>query len=70
MRHPLHGRREFVAGLCRSGAALAAGPWLVGSARAQGRSPARVVLQRSRYRSDMDRRVLEWLKHAGVEMKV
>ncbi|PYQ55398.1 MAG: alpha-N-arabinofuranosidase [Acidobacteria bacterium] len=64
--HPLHGRRQFVAGLCRSGAALAASPWLVGSARAQGRSPARVVLQRSRYRSELDRRVLgAFLEHLG-----
>jgi alpha-L-arabinofuranosidase len=59
-------RREFVVGLCRSGAALAAGPWLTGIGYAQGRGPARVVLERTRYRSEMDRRLLgAFLEHLG-----
>jgi len=59
-------RREFVAGLCRSGAALAAGSWLRGIGYAQTRGPARAVLQRTRYRSEMDRRLLgAFLEHLG-----
>ena len=62
----LPGRREFVGGLCRSGAALAAGSWLSGIGYAQVRGPARAVLQRTRYRSDMDRRLLgAFLEHLG-----
>ncbi|PYQ10650.1 MAG: hypothetical protein DMF80_23630, partial [Acidobacteria bacterium] len=60
------GRREFVAGLCRSGAALAAGSWLGGVGHAQTRGPARVVLQPARYRSELDRRLLgAFLEHLG-----
>ena len=59
-------RREFVAGLCRSGAALAAGSWLGSIGYAQARGPARAVLQRARYRSEMDRRLLgAFLEHLG-----
>jgi alpha-N-arabinofuranosidase len=59
-------RREFMAGLCRSGAALAAGSWLSGISHAQGSGRARVVVQRARYRSDMDRRLLgAFLEHLG-----
>jgi alpha-N-arabinofuranosidase len=62
----LRSRREFVAGLCRSGAALAAGSWLSGIGYAQARGPARAVLQRTRYRSEMDRRLLgAFLEHLG-----
>src|SRR5262245_59761027 len=63
MRHP---RRAFVAGLCRSGAALAAAPWLASLGYAQSRGPARAVLQRARSRSDLDRRLLgAFLEHLG-----
>ena len=63
---PLPSRREFVAGLCRSGAALAAGSWLGSIGYAQARGPARAVLQRARYRSEMDRRLLgAFLEHLG-----
>jgi alpha-N-arabinofuranosidase len=59
-------RREFVVGLYRSGAALAASPWLTGIGYTQGRGPARVVLERTRYRSEMDRRLLgAFLEHLG-----
>ncbi len=59
-------RREFVAGLGRSGAALAAASWLPGFGYAETRGPARAVLQRTRYRSDMDRRLLgAFLEHLG-----
>jgi alpha-L-arabinofuranosidase len=65
VRH-LRDRREFMAGLGRSGAALAASSWLGGIARAQGRSPARVVAQGTRYVSEMDRRLLgAFLEHLG-----
>jgi alpha-N-arabinofuranosidase len=53
-------------GLCRSGAALAAGSWLARTAHAQARGPARVVVHPARYRSEMDRRLLgSFLEHLG-----
>jgi len=59
-------RREFVASVCRSGAALAAGSWLGAIGYAQTRGPARAVLGRSRYRAEMDRRLLgSFLEHLG-----
>ena len=59
-------RREFVAGLCRSGAALAAGSWMAAIGHAQTRGPARAVLQRVRCRAEMDRRLLgAFLEHLG-----
>jgi len=59
-------RREFVAGLGRSGVALAAGSWLGAMGYAQTRGPARAVLQASRYRADLDRRLLgAFLEHLG-----
>ena len=62
----LSSRREFVAGLCRSGAALAAGSWMAAIGQAQTRGPARAVLQRVHYRADMDRRLLgAFLEHLG-----
>jgi alpha-L-arabinofuranosidase len=62
----LRSRRDFMAGLGRSGAALAAGSWLSSLGYAQTRGPARVVLQRARYRSDLDRRLLgAFLEHLG-----
>ena len=59
-------RRDFLAGLGRSGAALAAPSWLGGLGYAQTRGPARAVLQRSRYRAELDRRLLgAFLEHLG-----
>jgi alpha-N-arabinofuranosidase len=59
-------RRNFVAGLGRAGAALAASSWLRGLGHAQTRGPARVVLQRARYRAELDRRLLgAFLEHLG-----
>src|SRR3954467_15197519 len=64
--NPLRDRRQFLAGLGRSGAALAASSWLTGIGYAQARGPARVVAQRARYRSDLDRRLLgSFLEHLG-----
>jgi alpha-N-arabinofuranosidase len=65
MRHPSK-RRDFLARLGRSGAALAATSWLGGFGYAQTRGPARAVLQRSRHRADLDRRLLgAFLEHLG-----
>jgi alpha-N-arabinofuranosidase len=62
----IRSRRAFVAGLCRSGAAFATGSWLGAIGYAEGRGPARVVLQRARSRSDLDRRLLgAFLEHLG-----
>jgi len=59
-------RREFLAVLSRSSAALAASSWLDAIGYAQTRGPARAVLQLGRYRSDMDRRLLgAFLEHLG-----
>lgn len=59
-------RRDFLAVLCRSSAALAASSWLDAIGYAQTRGPARALLQSGRYRSDMDRRLLgAFLEHLG-----
>src|SRR5918996_1444666 len=60
-------RREFLSGLGKTGALLAAGPWLSLIGYAQGtRGPARVFLRRSTTRADFDRRVLgAFLEHLG-----
>src|SRR6476469_1653232 len=60
-------RRSFLANLGRTGAFLAAGPWLGALGYAQGgRGPARAWLRRSPGRVDLDRRVLgSFLEHLG-----
>jgi alpha-N-arabinofuranosidase len=59
-------RRAFLSLLGRSSAALAATSWLDGFGFAQTRGPARAFLQRDRYRSDLDRRLLgAFLEHLG-----
>ena len=59
-------RRDFLVGLGRSGAALAASSWLGGLGYAQTRGPARAVLQAARHRGEMDRRLLgAFLEHLG-----
>ena len=61
----LPNRRDFMAGLCRAGGALVAVPWLGGIGQAQTRV-TRAVLQRARYRSDLDRRLFgAFLEHLG-----
>jgi alpha-L-arabinofuranosidase len=59
-------RRNFLQGLGKSGAALAAGSWLGTFGYAQTRGPARTVLNQARYRSELDRRLLgAFLEHLG-----
>jgi len=60
-------RRAFLAQLGASGAMLAAGSWLpaIGYAQAS-RGPARAVIDRTRYRSILDRRLFgSFLEHLG-----
>ena len=60
-------RRRFLAGLGKSGAMLAAVPWLSTLGYAQtSRGPARAVINQARARSEMDRRVFgAFLEHLG-----
>jgi alpha-L-arabinofuranosidase len=59
-------RRNFLAGLGKSGAALAAGSWLGTFGYAQTRGPARAILNQAQYRSELDRRLLgAFLEHLG-----
>jgi alpha-N-arabinofuranosidase len=60
-------RRNFLAGLGKSGAALAAaGSWLGTFGYAQTRGPARGVINQARYTSELDRRLLgAFLEHLG-----
>ena len=59
-------RRQFLAGLGKSGAALAAGSWLSTFGYAQTRGPARAVINQARYTSELDRRLLgAFLEHLG-----
>jgi alpha-L-arabinofuranosidase len=60
-------RRTFLAGLGRSGAALAAGSWLSSIGYAQvSRGPARAVLGQARHAADFDRRLFgAFLEHLG-----
>jgi len=60
-------RRDLLAGLGKTGALLAAGPWLraIGYAQSAG-GPARVAIRRSRDRAEFDRRLLgSFLEHLG-----
>jgi alpha-N-arabinofuranosidase len=59
-------RREFLAGLGKSGAALAAGSWLGSIGYAATTGPARAVIDQARYRSELDPRLLgAFLEHLG-----
>jgi alpha-N-arabinofuranosidase len=59
-------RRDFLAGLGKSGAMLAATPLLTSIGYAQTRGPARAFINQAYYRSEMDRRVLgAFLEHLG-----
>ncbi len=59
-------RRTFLRGLATSGAALATGSWLASFGYAQTRGPAKTVIDQTRYRSDLDRRLLgSFLEHLG-----
>jgi alpha-N-arabinofuranosidase len=59
-------RRTFLKQLLSSGAVLTAGPWLASLGFAQTKGPARVLIDPSRYRSDLDRRLLgAFLEHLG-----
>src|SRR5687768_17270935 len=63
----LAGRRRFLAGLGKAGAALAGASWLDAIGYAQvARGPARAILQQPRVRVDFDRAVLgAFLEHLG-----
>jgi alpha-N-arabinofuranosidase len=59
-------RRQFLANLGKSGAALATGSWLGTFGYAQTRGPARAVINQARYTSELDRRLLgAFLEHLG-----
>jgi len=60
-------RRKFLRQLASSSAALAATPWLGRIGFAQGgRGPARAVINQSRYRAELDRRLFgSFLEHLG-----
>ena len=59
-------RREFLKQLFSSSAALAAGSWLSSIGFAQTSGPARVVINQTRVRAEMDRRLLgAFLEHLG-----
>jgi alpha-L-arabinofuranosidase len=59
-------RREFLTQLFSSSAALAAGSLMNSLGYAQTTGPARVVIDQSRYRGEMDRRLLgAFLEHLG-----
>ena len=63
---PTPTRRQFVKQLAAASATLAAGPWLSNIAYAQTRRAARAVINQSRYRSVLDRRLLgAFLEHLG-----
>ncbi len=59
-------RREFLQYIFSSTAALAAGSWLGSTGLAQSSGPARVVIEPSRVRAPMDRRLFgSFLEHLG-----
>src|SRR5262245_63195612 len=59
-------RRTFLTQLASTGAALASGSLLAKIGYAQARGPARATVDQSRYRADLDRRLLgAFLEHLG-----
>jgi alpha-N-arabinofuranosidase len=59
-------RRNFLKDACWAGGALTASAWLGRIGYAQGRGPARAVINRTRVRTEMDRRILgSFLEHLG-----
>jgi hypothetical protein len=59
-------RRSFLARLLGSGAVLATGPWLASIGYTQTRGPARAIINQSRFRSELDRRLFgSFLEHLG-----
>jgi len=61
-----HNRREFLMTLGAAGAALTANSWLAGFGFAQTRGAARAVIDQSRFRAQLDRRLLgSFLEHLG-----
>src|SRR5579872_3659136 len=59
-------RREFLNYVQAASASLTAVSWCRGFAQTKSSGPARVVLDRSRVRADLDRRVLgSFLEHLG-----
>src|SRR5512143_967334 len=59
-------RRSFLARLLASGAVLATRPWLASIGYTQNKGPARAIINRARYRSELDRRLFgSFLEHLG-----
>ena len=59
-------RREFMKTLGAAGAALVSSTWLSGLGFAQNRGAARVIINKERFRSQLDRRLLgSFLEHLG-----
>jgi len=59
-------RRKFLSQLGTAGIALVSGSWLPGFGFARTNGPARCVINKARYRSDLDRRLLgSFLEHLG-----
>jgi len=66
VRVPATNRREFLNHLLAAGGALTAGSWYRGFAQARNSGPARVLLDTSRPRADLDRHLLgSFLEHLG-----
>jgi alpha-N-arabinofuranosidase len=63
---PTPTRRQFVKQLATVGVTLVAGPWLSNLGQAQTRRAAQVVINQTRYRAVLDRRLLgAFLEHLG-----
>jgi alpha-L-arabinofuranosidase len=59
-------RRTFLRDVCWTGGALTASAWLGRIGYAQARGPARAIINRTRVRGEMDRRILgSFLEHLG-----
>src|SRR3989304_4294996 len=59
-------RRKFLTQLGSAGAALVSSAWLTGFGFAQTSGPARAVINQTRVRADLDRRLLgAFLEHLG-----
>jgi alpha-N-arabinofuranosidase len=63
---PTNDRRTFLKQLLYSGGFLATGPWLASIGYSQTIGPARAIINSTKYRADLDRRLLgAFLEHLG-----